>query len=279
MKLAKVIQHMGAAAAELEPALNDREVDRFAIDSRDVQAGSLFFALSQPDYKNNGFNGDFDDATKFVRSAFENGAVAAVVRTDRFDVNQADLAEFADRIIQVEDVIRAFQNLAHGVYLEWNKPVVAITGSAGKTTAKEFTAHVLESSGRRVLRNVKNYNNGLGHPLTVLGLAEDPSYDLAVLEMGMSTPMNEIGRLCKITPPDLAVEIVSPSDTAVELEVKVHDYLRNGALRVWVVYPDSRRVAVHRPDGTARWYSEDAAIEDEGLLPGFSLPLREIFGL
>jgi len=80
-------------------------------------------------------------------------------------------------------------------------------------------------------------------------------------------------------PPDLAVEIVSPSDTAADLEIRVHDYLRNGALRVWVVYPDSRRVAVHRRDGTARWYSEDAAIEDEGLLPGFSLPLREIFGL
>jgi Uma2 family endonuclease len=79
--------------------------------------------------------------------------------------------------------------------------------------------------------------------------------------------------------PDLAVEIVSPSDTAVELEAKVHDYLRNGTLRVWVVYPDSRRVAVHRPDGTARWYSEDAAIGDQEFLPGFSLPLREIFGL
>ena len=79
--------------------------------------------------------------------------------------------------------------------------------------------------------------------------------------------------------PDLAVEIVSPTDNATELEIKVHDYLRNGAQRVWVVYPDSRRVAVHRPDGTARWYSEDAAIEDEELLPGFSLPLREIFGL
>ena len=85
--------------------------------------------------------------------------------------------------------------------------VVAITGSAGKTTAKELTAHVLESSGLKVLRNIKNYNNGLGHPLTVLGLAADPSYDVAVLEMGMSTPLNEIARLCRITPPDVAVEL------------------------------------------------------------------------
>ena len=97
------------------------------------------------------------------------------------------------------------QDLAHGVYLEWNKPVVAITGSAGKTTAKELTAHVLSHGGRKVLRNIKNYNNGLGHPLTVLNLAKDPTYDIAVLEMGMSTPMNEIARLCKITPPDVSV--------------------------------------------------------------------------
>jgi Uma2 family endonuclease len=79
--------------------------------------------------------------------------------------------------------------------------------------------------------------------------------------------------------PDLAVEVVSPSDTAAELTTKVQDYLRNGAQRVWVVYPDSQGVWVHRPDGTARWYSVDMTLEDEGLLPGFSLALREVFSL
>jgi UDP-N-acetylmuramoyl-tripeptide--D-alanyl-D-alanine ligase len=185
--------------------LYDRDVDHFVIDSRDVRAGSLFFDLTQPDYANNGFNGDFDDATKFVRSAFENGAAAAVVRRNRFEEHREALKDFEGRIVQVDDVIAAFQKLAHEVYLEWNKPVVAITGSAGKTTAKELTAHVLSSSGKKVLRNEKNYNNGLGHPLTVLKLAEDNSYDIAVLEMGMSTPMNEIARLCRITPPDVSV--------------------------------------------------------------------------
>ncbi len=132
---------------------------------------------------------------------------SCVVRQDRFDEHEIELGGFRDRLIFVEDAIAAFQQLAHGVYLEWNKPVVAITGSAGKTTAKELTAHVLASSGRKVLRNIKNYNNGLGHPLTVLKLAADKSYDVAVLEMGMSTPMNEIQRLCRITPPDVAVEL------------------------------------------------------------------------
>lgn len=198
---------MNAEAPNMNPALPEREITNFAIDSRDVKAGDVFFALSQPDYANNGFNGDFDDATPFVPSAFEKGAVACVVRRDRFEGHQDSLTEFEDRLIFVEDAIKALQDLAHGVYLQWNKSVVAITGSAGKTTAKELTAHVLQSSGRKVLRNIKNYNNGLGHPLTVLNLASDSTYDVAVLEMGMSTPMNEIQRLCRITPPDVAVEL------------------------------------------------------------------------
>jgi UDP-N-acetylmuramoyl-tripeptide--D-alanyl-D-alanine ligase len=198
---------MEADASELNPVLRDAEVNSFAIDSRETQAGVVFFALSQPEYKNNCFNGDFEDSTRYVVAALENGATAAVVRRDRFEEHKDELAKHADQLIFVEDVIAAFQSLAHGVYTEWNKPVVAVTGSAGKTTAKELTAHVLSSSGRKVLRNIKNYNNGLGLPITVLNLAKDASFDIAVLEMGMSTPNNEIARLCRITPPTVAVEL------------------------------------------------------------------------
>ncbi|MFT3745666.1 MAG: UDP-N-acetylmuramoyl-tripeptide--D-alanyl-D-alanine ligase [Pyrinomonadaceae bacterium] len=207
MKLETAIKYMNAAAAALDPALLNSEVGSFAIDSREVKPGDLFFALSQPEYRNNCFNGDFEDSTKYAASALEKGAVACVVRQDRFEEHKAELEAVKDRLIFAEDVIAAFQLLAHGIYLEWGKPVVAVTGSAGKTTAKELTAHVLASSGRKVLRNIKNYNNGLGHPLTVVKLAADKSYDVAVLEMGMSTPMNEIARLCRITPPDVAVEL------------------------------------------------------------------------
>lgn len=198
---------MDADASKLNPALLETRVESFAIDSRAVQAGEVFFALSQPDYKNNCFNGDFQDSHRYIPSAFEKGAAFCVARPDKFAEHRAVLEEFRDRLIFVDDAILALQNLARGVYLEWNKPIVAITGSAGKTTAKELTAHVLQSSGRKILRSVKNYNNGLGHPLTVLKLAADKSYDAAVLEMGMSTPSNEIARLCRITPPDFAVEL------------------------------------------------------------------------
>ena len=189
---------MNADAPALDPALRNREVGSFAIDSREVKPGDVFFALSQPEYRQNGFNGDFEDSTKYVPSALKSGAIAFVARKERF--LEHGLENLGDRAVFADDAIAALQRLAHGVYLEWNKPVVAITGSAGKTTAKELTAYVLSAGGLKVLRNIKNYNNGLGHPLTVLRLAEDSSYDAAVLEMGMSTPMHEIRRLCEITP-------------------------------------------------------------------------------
>jgi UDP-N-acetylmuramoyl-tripeptide--D-alanyl-D-alanine ligase len=89
---------------------------------------------------------------------------------------------------------------------------VGITGSAGKTTAKELTAHLLTASGRRVLKSERNYNNGLGLPLAVLRMVSEgrapEQFDLAVLEMGMSSPTHEIRRLTRITPPDVGVELM-----------------------------------------------------------------------
>jgi UDP-N-acetylmuramoyl-tripeptide--D-alanyl-D-alanine ligase len=89
---------------------------------------------------------------------------------------------------------------------------VAITGSAGKTTTKDLVAHLLGHSGRRVLKSERNYNNGLGLPLSVLQMVTEgrrpDHFDVAVLEMGMSSPTNEIARLCRITPPDIGVELL-----------------------------------------------------------------------
>ncbi len=77
--------------------------------------------------------------------------------------------------------------------------------------------------------------------------------------------------------PDIAVEVVSPSDTAAEVARKVAEYLSAGSQRVWVVYPEGRRVLIHRSDGSVLSYTDNDVITDEELLPGFSLPLSEIF--
>ena len=191
--------------------ISNAQITGFSIDSRSVGAGELFFALSQQDYTRAGFNGEFVDAHRFIAGAFERGAIAAVARADRVN-GDPELEAMRDRLVLVEDGIAALQLLAHRVYEAWNMPVVAITGSAGKTTAKELTAHVLQTAGYRVLKSERNYNNGLGLPLSVLRMVSEGNspeqFDLAVLEMGMSSPTHEIQRLCKITPPDVGVELM-----------------------------------------------------------------------
>ena len=77
--------------------------------------------------------------------------------------------------------------------------------------------------------------------------------------------------------PDLAVEVVSPGDTAVEVEAKVLEYLQAGARLVWVLYPDTRTVKVHAADRTVRWLGPGDTLTGDDLLPGFTLPLDRLF--
>ena len=210
MKLSEAASLMGAGVSQLSAELFDKEIADFSIDSRSVGAGELFFALSQADYARAGFNGTFADGHQFIAQAIGRGAIGAVARTDHF-IEGGALQPFANRLLLVEDAIAGLQQLARKVYEAWNQPVVAITGSAGKTTAKELTAHVLSHCGRRVLKSQRNYNNNLGLPLAVLQMVSagktPEDFDVAVLEMGMSTPTHEIRRLCQITPPDVGVEL------------------------------------------------------------------------
>lgn len=76
--------------------------------------------------------------------------------------------------------------------------------------------------------------------------------------------------------PDLAVEVVSPGDTASEIQEKVEQWLSAGALAVWVVYPAGPRLALHRPDGTSRTLGPDDAVDGGDALPGFRIRLRDL---
>jgi len=202
---------MGATTDRLRAELFDKRITDFSIDSRTAGEGELFFALSQPDYERAGFNGNFADAHNFISQAFDRGAIAAVARAERVNGDQK-LQALVDRLLLVDDAIAALQTLARKVYEQWARPVVGITGSAGKTTTKELTTHVLSGAGHRVLKSERNYNNGLGLPLSVLQMVSrgrrPDDYDLAVLEMGMSSPTHEIRRLVQITPPDIGVELM-----------------------------------------------------------------------
>src|SRR5947209_1698553 len=126
---------MGATSDSLRPEIFDKEIVDFSIDSRTIETGELFFALSQPDYERAGFNGTFADAHNFIANALANGAIAAVARHDRWTGDER-LSALTDRLLLADDAIVALQTLARKVYEQWGKTVIGITGSAGKTTTK-----------------------------------------------------------------------------------------------------------------------------------------------
>jgi UDP-N-acetylmuramoyl-tripeptide--D-alanyl-D-alanine ligase len=214
VKIGTAAHHMRAAAGSGEgsgASFFDKEVTGFSIDSRAVAPGELFFALAPDDYRRHFFTAaEFHDGHRFVGQAVEQGAAAVVARRARVE-GDSELEKYSDRLLLVEDVIEALQLLAHETLAAWGGKVVGITGSAGKTTAKDLTAHVLAHAGRRVLKTQKNFNNELGLALSILqmesGGARPSDFDVAVLEMGQSL-FGEIRRLCEVAPPDIAVVLL-----------------------------------------------------------------------
>ena len=161
----------------------------YSIDSRTVAAGELFFAV----------RGDRLDGHDFVAAAIARGAVAAVVSRAR--VATLPDAALAVPLLIAEDPLIALQALAAHIRRRWGRRVVAVTGSAGKTTTKEAIAAALGTKFS-VLKSQGNLNNAFGLPLQLLRL--QPEHEVAVIEMGMNHP-GEIAALTRIASPDWGV--------------------------------------------------------------------------
>jgi len=156
----------------------------YSIDSRTVNPGDLFIAIQ----------GERFDGHDYVAAALEKQAVAAIVQNEK-------KVSAPGRLLHVEDTLRALQSLGAAARRLWGKPLLAVTGSVGKTTTKEILAHLL--MGRfRVMKSTGNLNNHIGMPLQLLKL--EPEHDLAVLEMGMNH-LGEIHALATLAHHDLAV--------------------------------------------------------------------------
>ncbi len=161
----------------------------YSIDSRTVGEGELFFAV----------RGERMDGHDFVEAALARGAVAALVSRERV-AGLPDAALGAPLLI-AEDPLLALQSLAAHVRRRWGRRVVAITGSAGKTTTKEAVAAALGAKFN-VLKSQGNLNNAFGLPLQLLRLKAE--HEIAVVEMGMNHP-GEIAALARIATPDWGV--------------------------------------------------------------------------
>jgi UDP-N-acetylmuramoyl-tripeptide--D-alanyl-D-alanine ligase len=191
LTLAEAAMGAGALleAPESVPNAGALEATGYSIDSRTVGAGELFFAV----------RGERLDGHDFVAQAFEHGAVAAVVSRAR----AATLpdAALSHPLVIADDPLLALQALATHVRRQWGRRVVAITGSAGKTTTKEAVAAALGAKFH-VLKSQGNLNNGFGLPLQLLRLL--PEHEIAVVEMGMNHS-GEIAALARIASPDWGV--------------------------------------------------------------------------
>lgn len=164
------------------------QINGVATDSRYINAGTLFFALKGEKY----------DGHDFVIAALKKGAAAAVI-SRKID----GLSEQCDSkcIIMVEDTLQALQDFARAYRLKFDIPVVAVTGSVGKTTTRDIIACCLQTV-TKTLQTEANYNNDIGLPLTILKLEE--THQAAVVELGMRGP-GEIQRLALIAKPTCAV--------------------------------------------------------------------------
>ncbi|RFC32446.1 MAG: UDP-N-acetylmuramoyl-tripeptide--D-alanyl-D-alanine ligase [Candidatus Nitrotoga sp. SPKER] len=159
-------------------------------DSRTINAGDLFVALQGENY----------DGTAFIASATQSGAVAALVKTTSYRG-----AESPCPLLLVEDTRLALGRLAAHWRMQFKIPVIAVTGSNGKTTVKEMLASILRTAtgdDKAVLATLGNLNNDIGVPLTLLKLQAVHHY--AVIEMGMNH-QGEIEYLTQLARPDVAI--------------------------------------------------------------------------
>ncbi len=157
-----------------------------SIDTRSLQSGDIFFAIRGPN----------QDGHRFIADALFKGALGAVAERG-YEYPGA----FPAVLVKVDDTHKALKDLAASVRRRWPGTLVAVTGSMGKTTTRDFAAQVLQSAFS-VYQTPGNYNNLFGLPLALLGLRLQ--HDFGIFEMGMSAP-GEIAEMCRIASPSIGI--------------------------------------------------------------------------
>lgn len=165
----------------------DLILTNFSKDTRIINKGDTYIAIK----------GEVFDGNKFIEEAFSKGASCCIVE----HLNNVDINKYKDKtIVQVKDSIKCLQTLAKYKRSLYNIPVIAITGSVGKTSTKDLVYEVVNKK-YKTLKPVGNLNNHIGLPLTILGLKD---HEALVVEMGMNH-LKEISLLTNIAKPTIAI--------------------------------------------------------------------------
>lgn len=209
--LAQLVQILDATPLNLSDSTLELSATAITTDTRTLQSGEVFLAL----------RGETFDGHDFVADAIAQGSLAAIVDTNfspsgvNSELSSAALSEAKTQssklpLLQVQNTLLAYQSIAHWWRTQFSIPVIAVTGSVGKTTTKELVAAVLSALPNsrsstphpHILKSQANYNNEIGVPKTLLELSTE--HDYAIVEMGMRGP-GEIALLSQIARPDIAV--------------------------------------------------------------------------
>lgn len=168
------------------------EVARFSIDSRDLQAGDIFVALQ----------GVGVDGHDFVADAFEKGAAGCIIAESKKDILKNIKGLDKKLVLLVADPLEAFVQLAIAWRSKFSCPVIAITGSVGKTSTKEFLSRIMSHNKNNYFVSHENQNTKIGIALNMLRMR--PEHELAIFEVGISK-RGEMAELARILRPTTAV--------------------------------------------------------------------------
>ena len=207
-----------------------RDAVGVSTDSRTLQSGQLFFALSGPNF----------DGNQFAKQALNKGAIAVVV--------DEDISITDNRVIRVENTLKSLQTLSLEHRKTLGTTIIALTGSNGKTTTKELIHSVLSTTFTTVATQ-QNLNNHIGVPLTLLSLEEDT--EIGVVEIGANHP-GEVALLANIAKPDAGLitnfgkahlEGFGSLEGVVKAKSELYDYLRNTNGLIFANADDSKIMA------------------------------------
>jgi len=164
-------------------------IKRFCSDTRVLKKGDMFISLKS----------ETNDGIKYIEDAFEKGAMGCITE---YEIPEEIIKNNKEKtIIKVKDIIKTIQEIAKYKRSLYNIPVVAITGSVGKTSTKDMVSNVIAQKFK-VVKTQGNYNNHIGVPLTILSW--DENTEAAVVEMGMNH-LGEISVLTNIAKPTIAI--------------------------------------------------------------------------